>query len=256
MGNLTEELATNIHRDLVDEMLSDYQELKQRFRLNDLDAAIQAAGRFCEDTLKCVVYLRNQKITDRMGLAFGVTYDLIMNKYPKPTSTIDEYKFRLIPEVANAVYKIRSKKRGLHSRGETLQSIDLGFVVHACDWILASFLYVSHGVPEDEAISMMQAVVQYDTPLVQQIGGYAVLTRTDFEISDALLVVLYSLGGEAKQSVVAKNLKLKYSLYYVYKEIQAAHEKGLIFKHPDTNVLTLLPAGKKVADKTMTRLSI
>jgi hypothetical protein len=242
LTDLEQELSTNLHVDLVKELLADYQDLKQRYRLRDLSPTVAAAGRFCEDTLKCIIFFKENRLTSKMGLRFAPKYDEIMN-YPTPTDTIEEYKYRLIPQAALAVYLIRNKKRGQHSRGETLLQIDLQYIVKACDWILASLLYVSHGVPEDEAIEMMNRIVKYDMPLVQEIGGYFVLTKTDLEIEDALLILLFSFGGSANQADVVRNLKIRYGQSTAYRAIRECHDAGLLFRHPQTRILTLLSDG-------------
>ncbi len=248
LADLEQELSTNLHVDLVKEILADYQDLKQRYRLADLEPTVTAAGRFCEDTLKCIIYFKEGQMTSKMGLRFMPKYNEIMG-YPTPTDTIEEYKYRLIPEVALAIYTIRNKKRGQHSRGEDLLHIDLHYIVKACDWILASLLHVSHGVPEDEAIEMMNSILQYDIPLVQEIGGYSVLTRTDLEIEDALLILLLSFGGSAKQADVARNLKIRYPPSSTYRAIKEAHDAGLLFRHPQTKMLTLIADGIRKANE-------
>jgi hypothetical protein len=251
MADLEKELSTSIDSGLVKELLNDYQDLKNRYRLADAEPAVAAAGRFSEDTLKCIIYLKDQQVTSKMGLRFENKYNEIMG-YPKPIDTIEEYKYRLIPEVAKAVYTIRNKKRGQHSRGEKLLHIDLQYVVKACDWILASLLYVSHGVPEDDALEMMNDILKYDVPLVEEIGGYSVLSRTDLDIQDALLVILYSFGRSEKQSVVARNMKIRYKHTTTYNAIQLAHDEALIFRHPETKVLTLLKNGIRRAEEIIT----
>ncbi|MFW9887746.1 MAG: hypothetical protein ACFFER_06155 [Candidatus Thorarchaeota archaeon] len=250
MTDLERELSTNIEPELVKELLDDYQDLKKRYRLADSVPAVAAAGRLSEDTLKCIIYLKDQQVTSKMGLSFRRKYNEIIN-YPSPADTIEEYKFRLIPEVAKAVYTIRNKKRGQHARGEELLDIDLQYIVKACDWIIASLLYVSHGVPEDDALKMMSDILKYDVPLVEEIGGYSVLSRTDLDKQDALLVILYSFGGSAKQSVIARNLKIRYSHSATYNAIQLAHDDALIFRHPETKVLTLLKNGIRKAEEVI-----
>lgn len=254
MADLEQELSIHLHVDLVKELLEDYQDLKQRYRLRDLGPAVTAAGRFCEDAMKCIIYFKEKQMTSKMGLKFKRKYNEIMG-YPSPTDTIEEYKYRLIPEVANAIYLIRNKKRGQHSRGEELLHIDLHYLVKACDWILASLLFVSHGVSEDEAIEMMNSILQYDMPLVQEIDGYSVLTRTDLDIQDALLILLFSFGGSCKQADMTRNLKIRYGNTATYRAIQSAHNTGLLFRHPQTKLLTLLPNGILRANELADSLS-
>jgi hypothetical protein len=255
MVDLEKELSQNIDLTLVKELIENYIEVKRRFGLNDLSSAVQAAGRFCESTMKCIVFLYDRRITSKMGLSFDKTYNYILGT-PKPTDTISEYKFRLIPEVAKGIYTLRNKKKGQHARGEDLLYIDLRYIVQACDWIIASLLFVSHRVKEEDAIEKMRSIVEFDTPLIQKIGNFLVLTRNNLERHEVLVLLLFSKGGKATQTEIAKNLMLEYSESVSYKIITSGHNDRLIFLDPDTKMITLLPKGKTIAEELAERFKI
>jgi hypothetical protein len=65
---------------------------------------------------------------------------------------------------------------------------------------------------------------------------------------DALLTLLASYGGEADFSELAKQLKVHYSTDMVYYVLKTAHQQALVFRHPMTNKVLLLPKGQIRAD--------
>lgn len=252
-SELLVELSVNIAQSLVEEILEHYTEMKKRFRLGDLVPAAETAGWFSESVMKCLLYLYDGTLTSKMGLSFENAFNSIMS-IPKPDNTIDEYKFRLIPQVAKSVYTIRNKKKVAHARGERLLFVDLIYIVQACDWIIASFLYVSHRVNEDDALRMMIDIMELDTPLVQEIEDFFVLTTTRLTVREGLLVLLYRLGRKADRSEIVKHMRLQYSKSQTYKAINDANEDKLLFLNPKTNTMTLLPKGRVLAEKTAVEL--
>lgn len=211
-------LSNRIDKSLVAELLRDYRELKKRHLLGDLEPAIAAAGRFCEDIMKCLVYLEEGELPTKKGIGFEDEYKRI-KEYSKDTVEA-ELLYLIIPRAARGIYAIRSKKRGSHARGKDLLAIDLGYVVAACDWVLASLLFAVHGVSEDEAIDLMLITVRFTPPMLVEYDGYFALTKKGVKPLDALLVMLTSLGEEASYSDLAKQLKAHYSegkTYWAYK---------------------------------------
>ena len=156
-------------------------------------------------------------------------------------------EFQKIREIR--VYTIRNKKEVAHARGEKLLFIDLLNLIQSCDWIVASLLYVSHSVDEDEAIRMMIDIMELDTPLVQEIGEFMVLTTTRLQAKEALLVLLYRFGGSQSRSEIAKNLMLQFNKSVTYNAINRAHEERLVFLDPKTKVISLLPKGRTNAER-------
>jgi len=245
--DLHKELSTKINPDLVNELISDYVEMQNRFLLKDLDPALTASGRFCEDVLKCLRYLKESIIAPKTGINFNLEFNMIWN-YPK-TDTLEEILYHQIPLVAQSTYTIRNKRRVSHSRGEDLLYIDMIHIVTACDWMLANLLYASHGVSENDAINSMMNIIEFKSPLVSQIGSWNVLNRMDLEPVEGLLVLLFNKErGVENFTKLARDLKLRYSQSQAYKAIASAHDNALVFRDPETDLVELLPEGRK---KTM-----
>ncbi|MFX1566483.1 MAG: hypothetical protein ACFFCH_10875 [Promethearchaeota archaeon] len=255
MLELQNELTKDIDPVLVTELLDNYRDVKRRFLISDLEPAIQAAGRFCESVLKCVLHLYDQRLFSKMGIPFEKTYNEIINKIPKPTDTLSEYKFRLIPEIARTIYTLRNKKKGQHARGEDLLFIDLSYISKACDWIIGSFLFISHRISEEEIIELMKGVIQFDFSLVIRSGEYLVITE-ELDKMDAVITLVSSKGGKSTQKEIAKNLKLHFTSSTSYKAIKEANNQRLIFLNPDTKEIELLPGGIKRLEELTDTLMI
>ena len=107
---LKQQLSKRIDKTLLEELFREYKNILDNFYINDLEKVLSSSGRFLEIVLAVLSYLNNGKIVDLNGIRFDQLHRKIIS-FSKKTGE-EELLYLEIPRVADAVYTIRSKKRG------------------------------------------------------------------------------------------------------------------------------------------------
>jgi hypothetical protein len=235
LDQIAQSLKARFNFQLVDELLSAYQQAKHNFFLSGLRLSAVEGGRFCEAALRMLQEITtgsftslNQKLdTDRLILQLGNL----------PTGTHSDSIRLNIPRAIRVVYDIRNKRDAAHlADGIDPNLQDATLVISNLDWILAEFVREYHNVSASEAQTIIDGLVTRKVPAVQDFNGFLKVLNPKLKVSDYVLLLLYERGstGAAYQELEIwvrpkMRLNLRRTLARLVDDVALVHNDGKRF---------------------------
>jgi hypothetical protein len=169
---ISRNLSASIDPSVVDGLLSSYEKLLARFRKGDLDGSLSQAGKFVENVLRAVEFIR-------MGVAPAeIKAPSQTVKEIEKDNSLPEALRLLIPRIAHAmIYDIRSKRGAIHVKEIDPRQIDAALSVQAASWVLAEFLRLYHDGDEAAVSHAMRVLMRPHVPFIEQFGHEHVVTK-------------------------------------------------------------------------------
>lgn len=185
-------LQSRLSADLVDELLRQHARAHQRFQAGEAEGALEAVGKYAEAAIRCADYLVTGCC---VPLSDGLPpFDQMVRRIEStPSGSAPESMRVIAPRVLHAMYTVRSKRGGGHVSGEvTAERIDAMTCQQMADWFLAELVRVIANLPLDEGQALVDSLVQRQIPVLYHDEHVRVVTRTDLELDEEMLVLLYS----------------------------------------------------------------
>lgn len=166
------DLSSSIDPGIAADLVTSYVDVVTRYRKGDIDGCLSASGKFVENTLRAVEFLRSGKVLAEIKNA-SKTKTAIENDPKLPESLR-----LLVPRIATAmVYDIRSKRGAVHVKEIDPRQIDASLAVHAASWVLAEFLRLFHVSDESQVSAAMASLMRTYIPFIESFAGEEVVTR-------------------------------------------------------------------------------
>jgi hypothetical protein len=241
LASIERDLKLSFDHLLVDELLAAYQEAKRNFYLGGLRLSAVEGGRFCEAAFRMLEQVANKARTfTPLGTPIN-TEAIIKGSAQLPKAAAPEGVRIHIPRALRVVYDIRNKRDAAHlADGIDPNVQDATFVVAVLDWILAEFIRVYHKVSADDAQRIINDLVVRRAPAVQDFDGFLKVLRTDLEVSDRVLLLLYERGTaratfEELRSWV--HPKMRANLRRTLNQLE--HDRAYVHSADDVFVITI-----------------
>jgi hypothetical protein len=232
-------LKGQLPEELVDNLLVEYNHLKQQFFLNHFQPTELNAGRFCECILRIIEYLNSGLI-----IPFGtqLNTEQIIRAAENNTSLKDTIRF-FIPRLVRVLIDVRNKRDVAHVGGEVNPNYsDSLFVVHSADWLLTELVRHFHNCPIEEAKKIVESINEIKIPIVADVNGFIRIQNTDLSATQKTLVVLYYKNPDpVKDSEIMKWIRYKNSTDFRKKILSDLDDQALI--HYESGMCVLLPKG-------------
>lgn len=178
---------------LVDELLAAYNDAKRNFYLGGLRLSAVEGGRFCEAAFRMLEQAVGGSFTP---IGTQLRTEKIIATLAQSTQASDSIRLH-IPRALRVVYDIRNKRDAAHlGDGIDPNEQDATFVSSTPDWILAEFVRLHHGVSANQAQQIIGNLVARRAPTVEDFAGFLKVLRTDLQVSDRVLLLLYERGAE------------------------------------------------------------
>ena len=162
IGDLSSEIDPTIVNDLVEA----YEELVSEHRAGNLEIALAKAGRFVENTLRAIEYIRTSVCLKEIKSVL-TTVRKIEND-----SALPESLRLLIPRVVyGMMYGLRSKRDAVHVKEIDPRHIDAFLCVSAASWVMAELLRLYHSSDEADVTHCMLALSRTSIPYIESING-------------------------------------------------------------------------------------
>jgi hypothetical protein len=193
LDQIAKSLKAHFNSQLVDELLSAYQDAKHNFFLGGLRLSEVEGGRFCEAALRML-----QEITTGTSTSLNqqLDTDKIMLQLKDIPRSSHSASIRLnIPRAIRVVYDIRNGRDAAHlADGIDPNLQDATLVISNLDWILAEFVREFHKVPASEAQRIVDGLVARAVPAIQDFDGFLKVLNPRLKVSEYLLLLLYERG--------------------------------------------------------------
>ncbi len=206
---LITEFSNFFDKQLAEELLEDYQKLKEAEIQRKYDYAGQLAGKYFETVVKIIINIKFKKAPNHKGIKFEDEFHKIL-KEPKKNIE-DETLCLVIPLVLKGGYTLRNKKRISHARGINPEYMDCRLLCTIADWVMAELLRIFHVKENHEIEDIINKIISKKIPLIQIISNEIVILEKEISAALATMLVLYLNEGTSTQDVIINELSKYYS---------------------------------------------
>jgi hypothetical protein len=189
------QLSAQLEPRLVKELLDAHAEAKRNFYLGGLRLSAVEGGRFCEAAFRLLEYVSKSKKFTPLGRSLDT--EKIIRECAALSGGAFSDSIRLhIPRGLRMVYDIRNKRDAAHlGDGIDPNLQDATLVIAALDWVLAEFLRLYHNVSANDALAIVNSIVERVAPVIQDFNGFLKVLNPALGPSDHCLVLLYQRGS-------------------------------------------------------------
>jgi len=241
---------------LLDELMREYNKIKNSFILSDFEKTIIYGGRFVEVILKSILMYYNVPNIASRKSRFDKMFNILINL--QKTNAKDEILTLAVPIIAKSIYILRNKKRVVHFKEIDPNFIDAKYVMEASDWIFSQLLLFMEEIDEREMREVLDKFVEKKLPFVEKFeNGSILILKEKLRFSDELLLFLYSnYPKRIKKEEIMSSLRPKY-LQLLTTTLRRLERKKLI--HINENGIKLTKLGiirvEKMAENELLFLS-
>lgn len=238
-------LETSLPKEVLVELLKEYNQLKINFYLRKFRPTELNGARFAEYVLRLLEYVDSGTYTP-----FSTTLrsEQIINRIANNTLLPTTIRL-LIPRLVRVILDIRNKRDVAHVGGEVNPNYsDSIFITHSVDWILTEIVRHYHSTSIDEAAKAVSAINEVQVPIVDDINGVMRVLDPNLKASDKVLIVLYSKQPESvSESDLRDWIEYKNLTNFRNKVLVSLHKQALI--HYQDSICTLTRRGILYVEK-------
>jgi len=192
---------------LAKDLIASYEKLLGEFRRGDPEAALNAAGKLVEHTLRALEHIRTGAAPPEIKSVSAAI------KAIEADGNLPESLRILVPRIASSMlFDIRSKRGAAHVKEISPRHIDAALAAQGASWIIAEFVRLFHKADETAVAEAMVSLTTGSMPLIERFGEEIVTTTPLHAETEVLLMVATAepdgidrggLGQCVKQSAVA-----------------------------------------------------
>lgn len=191
---VSNDLKSKLPPELVDALLTSYDELKQNFYIGKHEPSELNGGKFCEACFRILQYETNGGIYTQIGVSVS---DLIgkLRDFERLPATSTNESFRIhIPRVLVTIYNIRNKRGVGHLGGDVNpNSADSSLLVACADWIMAELFRIHYQCSLEEAQNIVNAIIQRRLTLVHEIDDIKRVLLPSLSARNQTILILSSV---------------------------------------------------------------
>jgi len=194
LEEIRKSFEAQIPKEIVDQLLETYIEVKREYYLGHLRPNEVEGGRFAEAGFR-VLESRTTGAHTPLGRKIKDFERRCEDLRNLPSTKFPDSVRLHIPRTLRLIYDIRSKRDAVHlADGIDPNLQDAGFIVASCDWVMAELIRLFHNVTPDQAHMIVDALVQRRCPSVQKFGDFFKTLNPKLGVSDRIVVLLYEKG--------------------------------------------------------------
>lgn len=225
-------LSARIPPDIVGAILQYHTSIKNCLRLEDWERCLLHGGKFAEEVMKVLHYVRTKRLVD------SISIDSEAKELEKCTQLPDPVRI-LIPRALRVVYDHRNKRGGAHASFDP-NAMDSALVASLCDWILGELVRVYCTQNPEMALKFVTAVTTKSVPLVEHIDGDFIVLKEKTSAREEIGWILYERYPERTTTEQLKNWMPDHSANNISVTLRNMRKKKLVHYNSAGFVLTTL----------------
>jgi len=237
---------------LADRLVTEYQEIVNRYARADFRPGELSGGRFAEAAFRVC---QNACAVTPTALAKQLPrIDTLINELAQVPAKSAHDSFRVhIPRSLRVIYDFRSKRDVAHLGDDVSPNyMDSTLVMSVVSWVMSEIVRIHHRCDSDEAQRIVDSLVGRRLPLIWADGDRIRVLNPSLDYRSKTLLVLYH--WDPKTPTVSEVFDaVEYSNISAYRRniLSPLHKEAMIDWHDD--VVTLLPPGKKCVEEEILR---
>jgi len=187
---LKRDLAAFIDPSLASQLVDSYTNMQKRFYAGDWKPSELDGGQFCEAVARALYQFDSGVIEHELP---GKLCDLLLDKGKQPPvhHKIDIKHRNHFCRVLQTIYKFRSDRGVAHISGLfNANQLDAMLIASTVKWLFGEFLLLTWKKDRSEVISIIEALVQFDHPLIHELDGVPLVLSNELSAAEEILVYL------------------------------------------------------------------
>ena len=157
-----------------------------------------------------------------------------------------------IPRMLIALYEIRNNRNVGHVGGDVDPNhMDAMCVLQMAKWVMAELVRVLHDVDTEEATSIVDALVDRDTPLIWEVNGKKRVLATSLKMRDKALLLLHSDGGEVDERALVDWIEHSNGSVFRRDVLKPAHKSKLVEYDGNKGTVQISPIGIALVEEKL-----
>jgi len=228
--------------EIVNHILSAYAEVEDNYRLEKWKPSELDAGHFVEAVRRLI---ENELFGSYIGFdkSIGSFNQGILNRYESATG--DEVYRIIIPRALYAMYCVRNKRGVGHISSISPNKMDASFILSSTKWVLAELVRIAGSSSPDEAIKLVDQVIDRQVDLVWDDGETFMILSKKLKASEKVLVALYK---DDKIEIEILRSRVEYKNKSNFIKILDKLKKDKLIDINEAGICKLSPLGVKVAE--------
>lgn len=187
-------LCPPLDQTLVDQLISEFNSLENRFILRDWEPATLDGGQFAEAAARILYHQDSGTLNHNKGV--GSCLDYIEDANNSRTHSYPERKSAIhTSRVIRSVYKFRSDRGAVHiNPNYSANHLDSTLVLANCKWVLSEILRIFLTADRQLVVSLIRDIVEFDLPVIGDYDGVLMVQRTDCNTDEEILILLHYCG--------------------------------------------------------------
>lgn len=238
------DLQSRLPLELVDALLSSYEELKQNFYLGKHEPSELNAGKFVEACFRILQYETNAGNYTPVGAQIRNLIGKLRDFEQIPTaSAIDSFRIH-IPRTLVATYNIRNKRGVGHLGGDVNPNrADASLLVACAGWVMAELFRIYYQCSLEEAQVVVDALVQRRLALVHELEDTKRVLLPRLSYKDQTLLLLASQSPDrVSETDLLDWIEPKDKSSYRRRILRTLHSERMI-EYEEPNWCRILPTG-------------
>jgi hypothetical protein len=205
---LKQDLAAVIDPSFAEQLVKSYTNMQQRYYAGDWQPSELDGGQFCEAVARALYQIDSGTFNDT--LLPGDIAGLLRKKSPIPPHNLGEKDREHFCKVLQTAYKFRNDRGVAHvSATYTANHLDATLIIATVKWMFAEFLRLAWKRDRNEVVAIIEAIVQFDHPLIHELDGIPLILTNLLTTSEEILILLQHANGrlvrnELKESIINK----------------------------------------------------
>lgn len=174
--------------DLVDALVSAYEEVAVNYRIEKWKPSELDAGHFVE-IVRRISEIELFGSTKSLSESLGSFNQPALNRYENATGS-EEFRI-LIPRVLYSIYCVRNKRGVGHISSISPNKLDATYIINAVKWVLAELVRIAGSAHPDEAYELTNYILEREVDLIWDDGESFMVLDQKLKAEQKILIVLY-----------------------------------------------------------------
>lgn len=149
-----------------------------------------------------------------------------------------------IPRILLGLYDIRNNRNVGHVGGDVDPNhMDAMFVLQSAKWVVAELVRVLHQMPVEDAVSLVDSLVEREVPLVWKVGDKRRVLDPKMSIKDKTLLLLHGSTMPVAEDVLCDWVEQPKLAVYRRDILRPTHKARLIEYDPGSKTVVISPRG-------------
>ena len=205
---LKQDISAFIEPSLATQLVDSYIDMQQRFYAGDWMPSELDGGQFCEALARALYQVDTGIIEHELP---GKMCDLLLDRGKQlPVHHNIDLKHRNhFCRVLQTIYKFRSDRGVAHISGlYNANQLDAMLIIATVKWLFGEFLRLAWNKDRSEVLSIIEALVQFEHPLIHELDGEPLILSNDLSAAEEVLVHLqHSSSGRLTRNELKQFIK-------------------------------------------------